>query len=223
MNVDDGSGFGNAPADTVVNFTKLSGPGVLSAASCTTVGTSGECSITLVSATAGVTTLRASTSVVVGGLTLDRATGDAQAGDSADAVKTFVDANIQISPLSDINPVGTNHTLTGHVNVDAGSGFANAPNGTTIRFSLTNSGGATAAFVGANSCSTAGGTGSCTVVISSSTTGTTTIRASTDVVVGGLTLHRETADAKAGDSGDASKLWADATARTDILMLLVGL
>ena len=32
-----------------------------------------------------------------------------------------------------------------------------------------------------------------------------------------LALHRETADAKAGDSADASKLWADASARTDIL------
>jgi hypothetical protein len=32
---------------------------------------------------------------------------------SADAVKTFVDANVQISPPSAINPVGKNHTFTG--------------------------------------------------------------------------------------------------------------
>jgi hypothetical protein len=52
VNVNDGSGFSNAPANTVVGFTKLSGPGVLSANSCTTVGTSGECSITLSSTAA---------------------------------------------------------------------------------------------------------------------------------------------------------------------------
>jgi uncharacterized repeat protein (TIGR01451 family) len=47
--------------------------------------------------------------------------------------------------------------------------------------------------------------------------GTTTTRASTDIVVKGVTLHRASADGKAGDSADAAKLWGDATARTDIL------
>ena len=35
-------------------------------------------------------------------------------------MKTFVDANIQITPSTANNPVSTNHTLTGHVNVNAG-------------------------------------------------------------------------------------------------------
>ena len=43
------------------------------------------------------------------------------------------------------------------------------------------------------------------------------MRAKTDVTLGGVALHRETADAKTGDSADASKNWADASARTDIL------
>ena len=213
VNVNDGSGFVNAPANTVVSFTKVSGPGSLSAATCNTVGTTGECSITLNSTAPGVTTLRASTSVDVGGLTLSRATADGHTGDSADAVKTFVDANIQITPPSAINPVGKNHTLTGHVNVNSGSDFVNAPDGTAISFVLTGAG----AFVGPSSCSTTGGTGSCSVVIVSSAPGSSSVRAKTDVTVGGLVLHRETADAKAGDSADASKLWADASARTDIL------
>jgi uncharacterized repeat protein (TIGR01451 family) len=55
------------------------------------------------------------------------------------------------------------------------------------------------------------------VVISSGATGSSTVRAATDVTVGGVVLHRETGDAKAGDSGDASKLWADDSVRTDIL------
>src|SRR5262249_40046080 len=102
-----------------------------------------------------------------------------------------VDANIQITPATATNPVNTNHTLTGHVNVDngTGAGFVNAPDGTVIYFSLTNTNGATAAFVGPSSCTTAGGTGSCTVVIKSPTAGTTTIHASTDVSVGGVVLH----------------------------------
>jgi uncharacterized repeat protein (TIGR01451 family) len=134
-----------------------------------------------------------------------------------------VDASIQISPRTATNPVSTNHTLTGHVNVNTGSGvFGNAPDGTTINFSLTNSGGATASFVGPSSCNTSGGTGSCDVVISSSTSGTTTIKASTDVIVEGVMLHRETSDTKAGDGADASKLWADDAVRTDILNAVGG-
>ena len=54
-------------------------------------------------------------------------------------------------------------------------------------------------------------------MIVSAAPGSSSGKAKTDVLVGGLTLHRETGDAKAGDSADASKLWADATARTDIL------
>jgi uncharacterized repeat protein (TIGR01451 family) len=218
VNVNDGSGAANAPAGTVVSFTTVNGTGTLSANSCTTAGASGECSITLNSTSPGSTTLHASVSVGVGGLTLSRATADAKPGDSGDAVKTFVDANIQITPPAANNPIGKNHTLIGHVNVNAGSGgYVNAPNGTTISFSVTNAGGASASFVGPSSCQTSGGTGSCSVVIVSSTVGTTTTRASTDIVVKGVALHRASADGKAGDSADAAKLWGDATARTDIL------
>jgi hypothetical protein len=97
------------------------------------------------------------------------------------------------------------------VNVNDGlPAFGNAPDGTTIDFSLTNAGGASATFVGPNSCTTSGGTGSCDVVISSTTAGTTTIKASTDVAVGGVSLHRETGDAKAGDGPNATKHWAAA-------------
>ena len=93
---------------------------------------------------------------------------------------------------------------------------SNAPNGTAITFSLRR--GPRAAFVGPSSCTTAGGTGSCTVVISRTTTGTTTIKASDRRRrSAALTLHRESGTAKAGDSADATKLWADDTARTDIL------
>src|SRR5262249_7389462 len=153
----------------------LTGPGSFVAGStCTTNG--GSCSIQITSAVPGVTTIKASTTVVVGGVTLTRATGDTNAGDSASAQKTWVDANIQISPLTATNEVGTPHTFTAHVNVNTGTGgYVSAPDGTTITFSITNGPGS---FVGGvNTCTTAGGTGSCSVQVVSSTPGVTTISA----------------------------------------------
>jgi uncharacterized repeat protein (TIGR01451 family) len=176
---------------------------------------SGQCTITFSSNTAGKVTGHAKSTLSVAGSAAFTVQTDGVAPNSGDAVKTFVDANIQISPLSAINPVGKNHTLTGHVNVNTGSGsYTNAPDGTTISFSLL-SGPAT--FVGASSCQTSGGTGSCSVTIVSSTPGTSVARASTTVTVGGVALSRATGDAKTGDSADATKLWADSTVRTDIL------
>jgi uncharacterized repeat protein (TIGR01451 family) len=116
-----------------------------------------------------------------------------------------VDANIQITPATGVNLLSQNHTLTAHVNVNDGAGLANAPAGTAISFSIVSGPGA---FVGPNSCTTAGATGSCSVVISSATAGTTMIRAATTPTVAGVAVHRESGDGKAGDSADANKLWA---------------
>jgi len=184
---------------------------------CTSAGANtdanGQCTITFTSSTAGTVTGHASATLAVGGAAITVATNGI-AGSSNDAIATFVDANIQITPATAINPISTNHTLTGHVNVATGSGgYANAPNGTTISFTLAGP----ASFVGPSGCTTSAGSGSCTVVITSNTTGSSTIKAKTDVAVGGVTLHRESGDAKAGDSVDASKLWADDAVRTDIL------
>src|SRR5262249_46686056 len=131
------------------------------------------------------------------------------APNSGDATKTWVDANIQITPATAANQVGTNHTLTGHVNVDDGSGagFVNAPDGTVITFTKVSGPGS---FVGPSTCTTAGGTGSCTVVITSATTGVTVVNASTTVSVGGVVLTRSTGDANVGDGPNAQKTWVNA-------------
>src|SRR5439155_15540234 len=91
--------------------------------------------------------------------------------------------------------------------VNDGTGSHDAPNGTLISFALVSGPGS---FDGANSCTVANGLGSCTVKIKSGTTGTATVRASTNVNVSGVQLHRESGDGLAGDSADASKLWAAA-------------
>jgi len=223
LSKDTGNGFVPAAGEHV-DFTLTNSNGASAAlnagsSTCDDAGANtnanGQCTIVFTSNTTGTVTEHGSVRPVVNCKSITAST-DGQGSNSGDAVKTFVDANIQISPLTDNNPVSTNHTLTGHVNVNPGTGFVNAPAGTVISFALTNSGGASAAFVGASSCTVATG-GSCSVVISSSTTGTTSVKASTTVVVGGVSLARSTGDGKLGDSADAAKLWGDDTARTDIL------
>src|SRR5207247_1724641 len=68
-------------------------------------------------------------------------------------------------------------------------------------------------FVGSPACSYtgAGATASCTVVITSGTTGTTVVSATSSIpLTGGGSVNRTT-DGAAGNSGPASKTWADAT------------
>ncbi|HXA41788.1 MAG TPA: hypothetical protein VNV65_02630 [Candidatus Solibacter sp.] len=121
-----------------------------------------------------------------------------------------VDANISIAPLTATNAVGTPHTFTATVNVNNGSGYVTAPNGTHVTFSLTNTGGANAAFVGGvSTCTTTGG--SCSVSITSTKAGQTTVKASTTLSVLGVSMTRSTGDGLPGDSVSAVKTWVDAS------------
>jgi hypothetical protein len=216
---DTGGGFAPAAGETVtVACTAGNGatPTAPSPASGTTNG-SGQFTFTVNSPTAGTDTCNATSTLNINGVSITVATNGS--GGSGPATKTWVDANIQITPQQANNPTGTNHTLTGHVNVNAGNGagFVNAPDGTVISFSLTNSGGATAVFVGPSTCTTSGGSGSCTVVISSPTPGSTSIHASTTVSVGGVSLTRATGDGLPGDSPNATKTWTGSVVTTRVL------
>ena len=124
------------------------------------------------------------------------------------------DARISISPLDDTNGIGEAHTLTATVQQDdkkaanpgggdAVTGFGPAPNGTLVTFSLTNSNGATATFVGGNTCTTTGGT--CTVTINSPTAGTVVIHATTTFSVNGVSLTRSTGPGLATVAGDDAR------------------
>src|SRR5206468_3513951 len=116
-------------------------------------GNTATCTLTINSDNAGTFTANATAQVTMGGVTVTRSTsGNSGPGGSGPATKLFVDANIQITPTNATNPIGTNHTLTGHVNVNSGGGFVNAPNGTTITFSIVSGPGT---FVGPNTCATA--------------------------------------------------------------------
>jgi hypothetical protein len=168
---------------------------------------SGQCTITFTSESTGTVTGHASATLSVGGSAPFTVQTDGTALSSSDAVKTFVDANIQISPSIATNEVHAQHELTAHVNVDGGGGggFQPAPDGTTVSFTI----GSGPGQLSSATCQTSGGTGSCSVELTSSSAGTTVVGASTDVVVGGVALARST-DGNAGNSGSASETWVDA-------------
>jgi hypothetical protein len=207
---DSGSGFGPAANEHVtVTLTNSNGAAFTApTGTCTNGGantnSSGQCTITFTSPTAGKVTAHASATLSIGGLSVTVQT-DGTDGNSVDAVKTFVDANIQINPPTATNNLGEPHVFTAHVNVNDGNGsFANAPAGTVISFSKVSGPGT----LSASSCTTAGTTGSCTVTLTNtSTAGTTVVRATTTLSVGGRSLTRTTADGKPGDSPDATKIW----------------
>src|SRR5262249_11868491 len=165
VNVNDGTGFVNAPAGTLITFTILSGPGsfVGGVNTCTTVGATGSCTVQITSATPGVTVVRDSTTVSVNGVSLTRSSGDGLAGDSVDAQKNWVDANSHITPAPAANGVGPNLPSTRTRRASDVTGFVNAPAGTLITFTILSGPGS---FVGGvDTCNTVGGTGSCTVQI----------------------------------------------------------
>ena len=222
-----GSGFLAAPDGTGVLFSLSSnsaGATFVSGNSCTTSG--GTCSVQIISSSAGTVIIHATTTFSVSGISLTRSTGDGLSGDSSDATKRYVDARISVSPLTATNPVGTPHTITATVSQDDGlpagatggdavTGFGPAPNSTLVMFSLTNSNGATATFVGGvNTCSTSGGTGQCSVQINSPTAGHVVIHATTTFNVGGVSLTRATGDGLSGDSADAQKDYVSAAINT---------
>src|SRR5439155_1045574 len=139
--IGDGNGF-VAAAGEDVDFTLTDANGATHSAptgSCTNAGANtdvnGQCTITFTSNSAGQVTGHASATLTLAGLQVTVQTNGV-AGNSGNAAKTFVDANIQITPPVATNRVGDRHTFTGHVNVDDGSGagFVNAPDGTTINF-----------------------------------------------------------------------------------------
>ena len=212
----DGSGAGFvAAAGQHVDFTLTNSNGgayVLNAASSTcddagaNTDASGQCKIVFTSNSAGKVTGHASSSVSVGGLSLFRET-NGSSPNSGDAVKTFVDARISISP-DGTNGIGEDHTfgVLAEKNEGQGAGWVSADDGTKVAVTLTDSNGASSS-VSIDTCSTTGTiNGMCSVTFSSSSAGTTKGHASATILSDGLGLFRET-DGSAGNSGDATKIW----------------
>jgi hypothetical protein len=163
----------------------------------------------------------------VGGVLLSRCTDGATVetgfANGSPVNKIWVNAFITITPSTDVNPVDTNHVLTCtiQVNLGAGAGFVNAPNGTVCDGDISGVG----SFVGGDSCTVDGDDGNCTITITSAVSGTSTVTACTEETappgglnVGGVLLSRctdgATVETGFANSGPATKIWVDTSIST---------
>ncbi len=169
-------------------------------------GNVATCTVTINDDSPGVITANATSRITMGGVVITRSTDAAPSGPggSGPATKTYVDANIQVG-VDGVNAVGDPHTVTGHVDVNPGTGQANAADGTLVTFSIVSGPGS----LSAPSCTTAGGTGSCAVTLNSGTAGVTVVRAASTVDVSGVRLDLVT-NGVGANSGDLTKRWVDA-------------
>src|SRR5262249_17594397 len=177
--------------------------------SCTTSGGTGSCTAVITSAATGTTVVKAATDVTVSGVPLHRETGDANPGDGPNAQKVWVNANIQISPQTAANAVGSNHVLT--ITVNALNGTIDAGPHTATASIVSGPG----SFVGPPTCTYTGGaaTASCTVTITSAVVGQTIVQATSDIPVNGVVITRTTgtrSKERRGGSGNGAKNWGDA-------------
>jgi hypothetical protein len=236
QNDGQGGGFVAAPVGHV-DFTLTNGNGsafAIDAAltTCDEAGDNlddnGQCKIVFTSPSAGQVTINATVTLTVGGLSLTRDTDptttnvpDGPSG-TGPATKTFVNARILLDPLTSTNPTGAPHTVTVTVQQNAGDGlgFVAATVG-NVDVTLSNSGGAVAVLdAAASTCDdfqpdgdNLNTSGQCIVVFTSATAGTTTINATVTLVVGGVSLTRDTdpatldVGAGPGGTGPATKNW----------------
>src|SRR5207249_1260067 len=181
-------------------------------------GSTASCTVVITSATTGTTVVSATSSIPLTGDGSATRTTDGTAGNSGTASKTWADATIAITPATATNAVGTNHTLTITVTAVGTTSPLTVPvtaDGTSL-----GNGSATAiitsgpgSFVHSSpSRHTADlSTASCTVVITSATTGTTVVSATSSIPLTGAGSATRTTNGTAGNSGPASKTWVDAT------------
>jgi hypothetical protein len=224
---DIGSGFGAAPDGTVVSWSLHannagatfvadgvdSDGDLITGNDCVTAGGTGQCFINITTTSTGTVDIRASATFTVGGVSVTRAT--TSTGTKTDANKRFVNAQIDLSPLTATNSITENHVITATVQQDDGlaanAGGGDAASGygpvagTTVTFSFSqNAIGAT--FVGGNTCVT-GAAGTCTITITSSTAGTVKVHATTTFTIGPVPTQEVTrsTDGTGLNSADAEK------------------
>ncbi|HEU4920885.1 MAG TPA: hypothetical protein VFT20_14185, partial [Candidatus Limnocylindrales bacterium] len=170
----------------------------------------GQCTIVFSSSQTGVITGHATVDVDVGGTILTRET-DGIGDNSGDAVKTYVDATIDITG-DGTNRVGASHSFTATVKIDAGDGNGLvAANNVAVTIHKVDASGAVSNPAGNQGCTT-DSTGVCSVSFSSNSTGTTTGTASATVTVGGISFGITTAnDAAVVGNESVVKTWVDAS------------
>jgi hypothetical protein len=173
-------------------------------ASPTINGNVATCTLTINSTTATSFTAHVAAVVTIGGVALNRATGDSNSGDSADGVKHYVDANITIGPATAKNEVGTQHTF--NIVVTALPDGTGTPTFGTVTATVQPQ--PATLTVGAVTCQApVANVENCSFTINSTAAGTFTANASTTVTMGGVTVSRATNDTHVGDVGPAVKTY----------------
>jgi subtilisin family serine protease len=174
-----------------------SGPGAVTGPNtCTYTAGSPSCTVQVLSSTTGASTVHATTTTSVAGISLTKA---------ADATETWVDGSISLSSPTAVPNAGTPQTFTISIapvggTIDAGTYTATA--------SITNPGN----FVnGVNTCTYTAAQRSCTVTVTASTGGSATLSANSTFKVNGISVKRTTGTATntaAGGSGNQTQVWA---------------
>ncbi|NJN81907.1 MAG: hypothetical protein HC802_06225 [Caldilineaceae bacterium] len=196
----DGSGFQPAPDGQIITGTVINSSGangVLNSPTCTTSGGTGTCQLILNATAPGLSSVTAAWNGLV-----STPVGSAVADDtSAPALKRWVDARLILSPQQAANQVGDPHTVTAQLQYDNGDGlgWVAAPAGQTVNFTVTNSLGATGVLT-ATSCVT-NGSGQCSVVLNSTTTGLSSVSAAWN---GSISTPQGSASASAQGDTDTS-------------------
>ncbi len=212
----------NVPNGTQIDFSIESGPGTLSAPSCTTSGGTGSCTVTLDSAVGGVTVVHATSDFNFGGTPFHVET-NGQGSNSDDLQKTWVDARVGIVG-NDTNSIYEPHTFTVTLQKDTGTGTFVAANGEDVDVTLTNGGGAAYVVNAATStCDVVGGpdhtnpdtagSGQCIVNFTSNSTGTVTGDATASLTVGGVPITVTTDDTNSQAPGPVVKTFLDGSVR----------
>jgi hypothetical protein len=174
----------------------------------TPTGEQATCTLTINNDLPATFIANVSASVSMGTVTVTRSTAtNPGPGGTGPATKTYVTANIGLSPLTATDPVGDLHTLTATVTTNNGSGDSHqpapAPDGTVVSFTIVSGPGTLAS----PSCTISNGLGTCTDVLTSNVAGTTVVNATTTVTVLTVSLTRSTNDSVPGDSVNAVKNW----------------
>src|SRR5262245_57072123 len=152
--------------------------------------------------------VQATSNIPVNGHTIPRTTStNPGPGGSDNASKLWVNANIQITPPTATNAVGTNHVLTITVNAIGGNIDAGPHTATASIVSGPGS------FVGSPTCIYTGGaaSASCTVTITSGVVGTTVVQATSHTPRSSHLIPRTTStNPGPGGSDNAAKVWVNA-------------
>jgi hypothetical protein len=116
---------------------------------------------------------------------------------SGDAVKTYADMRIRLSPLTAENGIGESHTVTATVEKKVGNASNwSAVDGASVSFSIANTSGATASVIGGSTSTTGSCTtntaGTCTVTFNSPTAGIVTTNAVATASISGVSITRAT-------------------------------